>query len=101
MSNRCNDQRKGRSVAEGITGRDNYVIGYALVHALAALEALPPERQPKTNMDDMRKMLGVVDDATVSLLLAQARCRICPDLDPAEVYRSYGIDIQPGMQPDR
>ncbi len=85
---------------ETITGRDNYVIGYALVHALAALESLPPERQPKSNMDDMRKMLGVVEASTVSLLLAQAKCRLQPELDPMEVYRSYGIEIQPGSQPD-
>jgi len=76
-----------------VTGRDSHVIADALATALVALEQLPADKQPRHNMDDMRKLLGALSGgAYVSALLAQAKCRLNPDADPWEIYRSYGIE---------
>jgi hypothetical protein len=44
-------------------------------------------------MDDLRKLLasGCAPDA-VSLHLAQAKCRLCPERDPLAIYEEYGIN---------
>ncbi len=78
---------------KGITGHDGWVITEALATALVALEQLPPKHQPRAHMEDIRKLLadGRGPD-TVSLHLAQAKCRLFPDLDPLTIYREYGID---------
>jgi hypothetical protein len=48
-------------------------------------------------MDDIRKMLSNgKEPATVSLHLAQAKCRLFPDLDPLDIYREYGIGEEYG-----
>ena len=36
------------------------------------------------------------EPAAVSLLLAQAKCRLFPDLEPLEIYREYGIGEEYG-----
>jgi hypothetical protein len=41
---------------KGITGHDEWVITEALATALIALEQLPPQHQPRTHMDDIRKI---------------------------------------------
>jgi hypothetical protein len=74
-----------------ITGRDSHIMADALATALVALEQLPEDRQPSGNMDDMRKLLATVQPGYVTILLAQAKCRLFPDLDPIAVYREYGI----------
>jgi hypothetical protein len=77
---------------KGITGHDEWVVTEALATALVALEQLPPQHQPRTHMDDIRKLLAAGSEPeSVNLHLAQAKCRLFPDLDPASVYREYGL----------
>src|SRR5438270_10098026 len=77
---------------KGITGHDGWVITEALATALIALEQLPPQHQPRTHMDDIRKLLAAgCEPATVNLHLAQAKCRLFPTLDRPTIYREYGI----------
>ena len=68
---------------KGITGHDGWVVTEALATALVALEQLPPKHQPRTHMEEIRKLLaaGALPE-TVNLHLAQAKCRLFPDLDP-------------------
>jgi hypothetical protein len=44
-------------------------------------------------MDDMRALLAQHNANTVSVFLAQAKCRLNPDLDALDVYRSYGFVV--------
>ena len=77
---------------KGITGHDEWVITEALATALIALEQLPLQHQPRAHMDDIRKLLGArCEPETVALHLAQAKCRLFPDLDRPTIYREYGI----------
>ena len=77
---------------KGITGHDGWVITEALATALVALEQLPERHQPRTHMDDIRKLLAAGSaPASVNLHLAQAKCRLFPDLDPAVIYLEYGL----------
>lgn len=77
---------------KGITGHDEWVVTEALATAFVALEQLPPKHQPRTHMDDIRKLLANGrQPASVSLHLAQAKCRLNPDLDPLAIYEEYGI----------
>ncbi|MGY3111457.1 hypothetical protein ACVWW7_008084 [Bradyrhizobium sp. LM6.9] len=72
---------------KGITGHDDWVLTEALATALVALEQLETKHQPNAHMDDIRKMLSNgKEPAAVSLHLAQAKCRLFPDLDPLEIY---------------
>jgi hypothetical protein len=65
----------------------------ALATALVALEPLPPKHQPHTQMDDIRKLLAAgCQPGTLNLHLAQAKCRLFPDLDRASIYREYGLE---------
>jgi hypothetical protein len=68
-------------MADDITGRDSFLITEALATALVALEQLPADRQPHSNMDDLRKLLAAAEPANVSLHLARAKYRLRPDLD--------------------
>src|ERR1700692_4372364 len=78
---------------KGITGHDGWVMTEALATALVALEQLPPKHQPHTQMDDIRKLLAAgCQPGTVNLHLAQAKCRLFPDLDRATIYREYGLE---------
>ena len=77
---------------KGITGHDEWVVTEALATALVALEQLPPKHQPRVHMDDVRKLLTAgCQPGTVNLHLAQAKCRLFPDLDRPTIYREYGI----------
>jgi hypothetical protein len=39
-------------------------------------------------MDEIRKLLvAACQSGTMSLHLAQAKCRLCPDIDRATIYR--------------
>ena len=77
---------------KGITGHDGWVITEALATALVALEQLPPKHQPRTHMDDIRKLLAAGSaPASVNLHLAQAKCRLFPELDPEAIYFEYGL----------
>jgi hypothetical protein len=43
-------------------------------------------------MDDIRKLLAAgCEPGTVTLHLAQAKCRLFPHLDPLTIYREYGL----------
>jgi hypothetical protein len=82
---------------KGITGHDEWVVTEALATALVALEQLASKHQPRAHMDDIRKLLASgKEDATVSLHLAQAKCRLFPDLDPLTVYKEYGVGDEYG-----
>jgi hypothetical protein len=77
---------------KGITGHDEWVITEALATALVALEQLPPKHQPRAHMDDIGKLLAAGCQAgTVNLHLAQAKCRLFPDVDPLTIYEEYGL----------
>ena len=51
-------RRSSRTPKKGITGHDEWVITEALATALVALEQLPPKRQPRPHMEDIRKLLN-------------------------------------------
>ena len=72
--------------------RDRWIVTEALATALVALEQLPPKRQPRSHMDEIRRLLTASDPANVTLHLAQAKCRLFPDLDPLTIYREYGLE---------
>jgi hypothetical protein len=77
---------------KGVTGHDEWVVTEALATALVALEQLPLNHQPRTHMDEIRKLLVAgCQHGTFNLHLAQAKCRLFPDLDPATIYREYGL----------
>jgi hypothetical protein len=77
---------------KGITGHDEWVVTEALATALVALEQLPPKHQPRTHMDEIKKLLAARSaPATVNLHLAQAKCRLFPELDREGIYLEYGI----------
>jgi hypothetical protein len=77
---------------KGITGHDEWVVTEALATAFVALEQLPPKHQPRAHMDDIRKLLANGrEPAAVTLHLAQAKCRLFPDLDPLTIYQEYGL----------
>jgi hypothetical protein len=81
-----------RMPKKGITGHDEWVVTEALATAFVALEQLPPKHQPRAHMDDIRKLLANGrEPAAVTLHLAQAKCRLFPDLDPLTIYQEYGI----------
>ena len=71
--------------------RDRWIMTEALATALIALEQLPPKHQPHSHMDEIRRRLAAADPAKVNLHLAQAKCRLFPELDPETVYREYGL----------
>jgi hypothetical protein len=44
-------------------------------------------------MDDIRKLLAAgFSPESVNLHLAQAKCRLFPNLDPEAIYREYGLE---------
>jgi hypothetical protein len=75
-----------------ITGRDSLIITEALATALVALEQLPSDYQPWSDMEDMRRLLAERSSRTVAVHLCEARCRLFPGLDPIAVRREYGLD---------
>jgi hypothetical protein len=78
---------------KGITGHDEWVVTEALATAVVALEQLEPKHQPRAHMEDIRKLLAAgCQPGTANLHLAQAKCRLFPDLDRAEIYREYGLE---------
>jgi hypothetical protein len=84
---------------KGITGHDGWVITEALATALVALEQLPPNHQPRIHMDEIKKLLVAASQAgTVDLHLAQAKCRLFPDVDRAAIYREYGLEDWTGLR---
>lgn len=77
---------------KGITGHDEWVVTEALATAFVALEQLPAKHQPRAHMDDIKKLLSKGHEpAAVSLHLAQAKCRLFPNVDPLTIYEEYGI----------
>ncbi|WJR81222.1 hypothetical protein [Bradyrhizobium sp. NP1] len=77
---------------KGITGHDEWVVTEALATAFVALEQLPPKHQPRAHMEDIRKLLANGRDAAaVTLHLAQAKCRLFPEIDPLRIYEQYGL----------
>lgn len=77
---------------KGVTGHDAWVVVEALATAFVALEQLPPRHQPRSHMEDIRKLLANGrEPESVSLHLAQAKCRLFPELNPLAIYEQYGI----------
>jgi hypothetical protein len=77
---------------KGITGHDEWVLTEALATALVALERLPEKHQPHKHMEEVRKLLTAsCQPGTVTLHLAQAKCRLSPDIDPLTIYQEYGL----------
>lgn len=77
---------------DSITGLDEWIVAEAMATALIALEQLPPDRQPKSNMEDIRRTLEARFSPTnVSLHLAQAKIRLRPDLDAMSIYEEFGF----------
>ena len=61
--------------------------------ALVALEQLKPTLQSRKQMDDIRKLLAAnCQPGTINLHLAQAKCRLNPHADRADIYREYGFE---------
>jgi hypothetical protein len=82
----------GQMAKKGITGHDEWVFTEALATALIALEQLPAKHQPRAHMDDIGKLLAArCQPGAVTLHLAQAKCRLFPDLDPLTIYGEYGL----------
>jgi hypothetical protein len=78
---------------KGITGHDEWVVTEALATALVALEQLPSKHQPRAHMDDIKKLLAAgCQPGTLTLHIAQAKCRLFPDVDPLSIYREYGLE---------
>jgi hypothetical protein len=78
---------------KGITGHDEWVITEALATALIALEQLPSKHQPSKQMDEIRRLLvAACQSGTINLHLAQAKCRLFPNIDRGEIYREYGLE---------
>jgi hypothetical protein len=78
---------------KGVTGHDGWVTTEALATALVALEQLPEKHQPRTLMDDIGKLLAAgCQPGTSTLHLAQAKCRLFPDVDPLTIYGEYGLE---------
>jgi len=78
---------------KGVTGHDEWVVTEALATALVALQQLPTKHQPLAHMDDIRKLLTAgCQPGTVNLHLAQAKCRLFPDIDPLIIYREHGLE---------
>jgi hypothetical protein len=78
---------------KGVTGPDEWVVTESLATAIIALEQLPPQHQPRTHMDEIRKLLEAASKSgTSNLHLAQAKCRLFPEMDRAAIYREYGLD---------
>jgi hypothetical protein len=72
------------------------ILADALCTAVVALERLPNEHRPDSNLEDMKAILAAwCDPGTVTVMLAQAKCRLDQVTGDAvtAVYRSYGIDI--------
>ena len=85
-------RRDGLMPKKGITGHDEWVFTEALATALVALEQLPPKHRPQAHMDDIRKLLAAgCQPGTVTLHLAQAKCRLFPNIDPLTIYEEYGL----------
>jgi hypothetical protein len=78
---------------KGITGHDEWVVTEALATAIIALEQLPAQHQPRTHMDEIKKLLVAAGQpGTLNLHLAQAKCRLFPDTDRTSIYREYGLE---------
>ena len=78
---------------KGITGHDDWVVTEALATALIALEQLEPTQQSRQQMDDIKKLLAAkCQPGTMSLHLAQAKCRLNPHTDRSMIYREYGFE---------
>jgi hypothetical protein len=78
---------------KGITGHDEWVLTEALATALVAMEQLPAKHQPRAHMEDVKKLLTAGSQpGTVNLHMAQAKCRLFPDVDPLTIYREYGLE---------
>ena len=78
---------------KGITGHDDWVMTQALATALVALQQLPEKIQPGPHMEDIRKLLVAgCAPGSEGLHLAQAKCRLFPEVDPEAIYREYGLE---------
>ena len=79
----CKDAAMRNGALGSITGRDEFIIAEALATALVALEELPPTRQPKRNIAEMKMLLNSLYlPSDVSIHLTTARWRFLTNLRP-------------------
>lgn len=52
---------------KNITGRDGYIITKALAYAIAHIQSLPFEKQERSDMMDMCRILLAAEDQTIAL----------------------------------
>ena len=80
--------------SNSITGRHGLIVADALATAIDAMEGLPNTHRPDSNIEDMKSILAVSAPSLVSVLLAQAKCRlnqISGHEAVKAVYREYGL----------
>jgi hypothetical protein len=78
---------------KGVTGHDEWVVTEAMATALVALERLQPIHQPRTHMNEIKKLLTArCQPGIVNLHLAQTKCRLFPEVDRQTIYREYGLE---------
>ncbi len=79
---------------KGITGHDGWVITEALATALGRARAASTEAPIAHPNGRIQKTVGSRLPALgpVNLHLAQAKCRLFPDVDRATIYREYGLE---------
>lgn len=77
-----------------VTGRDGLLIREALATAIVTLGQLPANRQPSSNIEDMKLILAeLCGGQRIAQLLAEAEIRTAPaDTKPWHIWRRYGFD---------
>jgi hypothetical protein len=86
---------------KGATGHDEWVVTETLATALIALEQLEPKHQPRTHMDEIKKLLTArCQPRSVNLHLAQAKCRLFLGLDRETSAGTHSREPRVGLARD-
>lgn len=72
-------KRSYRSVS--VTGRDGYILGAALVYAIAQIQRLPPEQQAWSDVCDMCRLLRTLSVHPSIVSEVQEKLGVEIDLD--------------------
>jgi CelD/BcsL family acetyltransferase involved in cellulose biosynthesis len=59
-----------------VTGRDGYILAQALAFAIEVIDRLPEEWRPRSNRDDMLRLLEAMQPKTHAALRVQARATL-------------------------
>jgi hypothetical protein len=68
-------------VMDEITGRDDYIIGKALLYAVAAIQALPEDKRELGDMSDMCKLIRACSGAQLWYHVANVEAHIDREID--------------------